>query len=148
MIEFDPDFRTIDVAITCHDIDESLKFYGGTLGFEVVVDLEVPSHIATGIGLASSGFRHVRLQAGNTLIKLMDIEPPPPEATHDFSSGVRWLTIFVKSVEETTAYLKSKGVSLAAEPFTVSEEDEQPGVSGSAVAAYAPDGLLIEFVQG
>ena len=147
MIEFDPDYRTVDIAITCHDFDQSLRFYRDILGFDVVVDLEVSAEIATGIGLASRGFHHVRLQAGNTLIKLMDIEPPPGEATHAFAAGVRWLTIFVKSVEATRDYLKEKGVDFATEPYTVREEDEQPGVRGSAVAAIAPDGLLVEFVQ-
>ena len=147
MIEFDPDLRTVDIAITCHHFDESLRFYKDILGFEVAVDLEVPAHIASGLGLASSGFHHVRLQTGNILIKLMDIDPPPDEATHQFAAGVRWLTFFVKSVQATADYLETKGVDIVTEPFTVAPEDAQPGISGAAVVAKAPDGLLVEFVQ-
>lgn len=139
MIEFDPQRRTLDVAITCHDFEASLEFYRDTLGFEVVVDTQISKEVATGIGLASSGFHQVRLRAGDTLIKLMDIEPPPPPASHGFAAGVRWLTIYVKDIRAVIAELSEKGVEFLAEPLT--------GKHATAVAARAPDGLLIEFAQ-
>ena len=139
MIEFDPQRRTIDVAITCHDFESSLEFYRDKLGFEVVVDTQISEEVATGIGLAPSGFHQVRLQAGGTLIKLMEIEPPPPHASHDFAAGVRWLTIYVKDIRAVIADLSEMGVQFLAEPLT--------GQHATAVAAKAPDGLLVEFAQ-
>ena len=139
MIEFDPQRRTIDVAITCYDFEASLEFYRDTLGFDVVVDTQISDEVATGIGLASSGFHQVRLQAGGTLIKLMDIDPPPPAGSHDFAAGVRWLTIYVMDIRAVIADLSEKGVEFLAEPLT--------GKHATAVAARGPDGLLIEFAQ-
>ena len=83
---------TVDIAITCSDFAASLDFYHNKLGFEIVLDLEIPADLARDVGLAPTGFRQVRLKAGNTLIKLMDIESPPPTPTGEFSAGVRWLT--------------------------------------------------------
>ena len=63
----------VDLCIVCSNFEESLTFYRDKLGFEVVLDIDIPEDLATGIGLAPQGFRQVRLQAGETLIKLMDI---------------------------------------------------------------------------
>ena len=139
MIEFDPERRTVDIAITRHDFDASLNFYRNILGFEVVIDTQISTEIAAGIGLASSGFRQVRLQAGETLIKLMDIEPPPLEASHAFASGVRWLTIYVEDIERVVADLKKKGAEFRADPVI--------GKHATAVIAVAPDGLFVEFAR-
>ena len=58
---------TIDIAITCSDFEASLDFYHNKLGLEIVLELEIPDDLARGVGLAPTGFRQVRLQAGNTL---------------------------------------------------------------------------------
>jgi catechol 2,3-dioxygenase-like lactoylglutathione lyase family enzyme len=87
------------------------------------------------VGLAPSGFRQVRLRAGSTLLKLMQIVPAPPTGSDEFKAGVRWLTYFVADINETVAALKAKGVEFISEPH------------GTLVAAKDPDGLLVEIVQ-
>ena len=87
-----------------------------------------------------SPFRQVRLQAGNTLIKLIDIELPPEPVFNEFNPGVRWLTIFVEDVHETVKDLKQNGVTFLAESIAA------PDAAG-VVCAEDPDGVLIEFVQ-
>ena len=67
---------TIDIAIVCSNFKESLHFYQHCLGLEIVMELEIPAEVARGAKLAPEGFRQVRLQTGNTLIKLMDIVLP------------------------------------------------------------------------
>ena len=101
MVDIDPERRTVDIAITCSNFEESLHFYKDILGFEVVVDTEISGEVATRIGVAPRGFHQVRLQAGDSLIKLMDIESPPPSAAHGFASGVRWLTVYVEDIDLT-----------------------------------------------
>ena len=139
MVDIDPERRAVDVAITCSDFEESLHFYKDILGFEVAVDTEISGEVATRIGVAPRGFHQVRLQAGDSLIKLMDIESPPPSAPHGFASGVRWLTVYVEDIDLTVEELKEKGVEFLADPFR--------GQHAAAVVAVAPDGILIEFAQ-
>ena len=131
---------TVDIAITCSNFAASLDFYHNKLGFEIVLDLEIPDDLARDVGLAPTGFRQVRLKAGNTLIKLMDIESPPPAPADEFSAGVRWLTFFVEDIQQTVKDLKQNGVEFLSEPISA---PDAPGV----VCALDPDGILIELVQ-
>lgn len=131
---------TVDIAITCSNFPASLDFYHNKLGFEIVLDLEIPDDLARDVGLAPTGFRQVRLQAGNTLIKLMDIESPPPTPTSEFSAGVRWLTFFVEDIQQTVKDLKQNGVEFLSEPISA------PDAAGVACAPD-PDGILIELVE-
>ena len=131
---------TVDIAITCSNFERSLDFYHNKLGFEIVLDLDIPEALAQDVGLAPTGFRQVRLKAGNTLIKLMDIESPPPTPTDEFSAGVRWLTFIVADIQKTVENLKQNGVEFLSEPISA------PDAAG-VVCAKDPDGILIEFVQ-
>ena len=125
----------VDVGIVCSDFDKSLEFYHEKLGFEIALDIEISGDLATHVGLAPSGFRQVRLQAGSTLIKLMQIDNPPPTGSDEFRAGVRWLTYFVSDIAATVAAIKAEGVEFISEPH------------GTVVAAKDPDGLLVEIVQ-
>ena len=131
---------TIDIAITCSDFEASLDFYHNKLGLEIVLALEIPDDLARGVGLAPTGFRQVRLQAGNTLIKLMDIESPPPTPADEFAAGVRWLTFFVEDIQGTVEALKQNGVEFLSDPIGA------PDAVGVA-CAKDPDGILVELVQ-
>ena len=131
---------TVDIAITCSNFERSLDFYHNKLGFEIVLDIEIPDSLAQDVGLAPTGFRQVRLKAGNTLIKLMDIESPPPTPTDKFSAGVRWLTFIVADIQKTVENLKQNGVEFLSEPISA------PDAAG-VVCAKDPDGILIELVQ-
>ena len=130
----------IDIAITCSNFDASLDFYHNKLGLEIVMDLEIPSDLATDVGLAPTGFRQVRLKAGNTLIKLMDIQNPPPTPSDEFSAGVRWLTFIVEDIQNIIDSLEQKGVEFLSEPISA------PDAVGVA-CTKDPDGILIELVQ-
>ena len=132
--------QIVDIAITCSNFEKSLDFYHNKLGFEIVMDLEIPESLAQDVGLAPTGFRQVRLKAGNTLIKLMDIESPPQTPEHIFSAGVRWLTFIVDDIQKTVDDMKLKGVEFLSEPVSA------PDAVG-VVCARDPDGILIELVQ-
>ena len=131
---------TVDIAITCSNFEKSLDFYHNKLGFEIVLELEIPEALAHDVGLAPRGFRQVRLKAGNTLIKLMDIKSPPPPPTDEFSAGVRWLTFFVADIQQTVKHLQQNGVEFLSEPISA------PDAAG-VVCAKDPDGILVELVQ-
>ena len=130
----------VDIAITCSNFDESLHFYHQQLGMSVVLDIQIPAEVAEGARLAPRNFRQVRLKAGDTLIKLMEIESPPPRPPQEFAAGVRWLTFLVPDLQLAMQELKSRGVEFLAEPVAA------PDAAG-VVCARDPDGLLIELVQ-
>lgn len=130
----------VDLGIVCSDFDESLHFYRDALGFEVVQEIEIPAEVARGACLAPSGFRQVRLRAGSTLIKLMEIESPPPPRSYDFQAGVRWLTFIVEDVPLLAEELRSKGVEFLADPVPAPDAKH-------VLCAKGPDGMLIELVQ-
>ena len=130
----------VDLGFVCSNFDESLHFYRDLLGMEVVLDIQIPEGTATGARLAPSGFRQVRLKAGETLIKLMEIENPPPTRSFDFQAGIRWLTFILEDVPSVVADLKSKGVVFMADPVSAPDAKH-------VVCAKGPDGMLIELVQ-
>ena len=130
----------VDIAIVCSDFDESLQFFRDKLGLEIAMEITIPSETATAAGLAPRGFHQVRLRAGETLIKLVQIEQPPATRRDDFQSGIRWLTLIVEDVAKTFELLRAKGVEFVSEPVPA---PDAPAI----VCAKAPDGLLIEFVQ-
>tara|TARA_B100000029_G_scaffold377673_2_gene372400 strand:- start:8 stop:334 length:327 start_codon:yes stop_codon:yes gene_type:complete len=104
------------------------------------MELDIPDEVAIGAKLAPAGFRQVRLQVGDTLIKLMDIKSPPSSDVNQFKSGVRWLTVFVEDIYQTIIDLEQRGVTFLSEPVSA------PDAAG-VVCARDPDGILIEFVQ-
>jgi len=130
----------VDLCIVCSNFGESLRFYHELLGLEIAFDVQIPESLATGLGLAPRTFRQVRLKAGNTLIKLVEIESPPPARPGDFAAGVRWLTFFVEDIQATVRELESKGVKFLSKPLAA------PDAAG-VVCAKGPDGILVEFVQ-
>jgi catechol 2,3-dioxygenase-like lactoylglutathione lyase family enzyme len=129
----------IDVAIVCADFDASLDFYHRNLGLEIAYDLQIDHDRASLSGLAPGPFRHVRLRAGETLIKLMQIDPPPPPAQPGFHAGVRWLTFFVRDLDETIRRLSERNVPFLSGPVR--------GLAGWFACAQDPDGVILEFVQ-
>lgn len=129
----------IDIGLVCSHFEESLEFYRDKLGFEVVIDLHIPEVTAIGAALAPSGFRSVRLKAGNTLIKLMEIENPPSRRSHNFAAGVRWLTFVVEDIWQTKKELEAKGVEFLTDIHV-------PADVRGVVCALDPDGILVEFV--
>jgi catechol 2,3-dioxygenase-like lactoylglutathione lyase family enzyme len=129
----------VDIAIVCSDFAESRDFYQHKLGLEVAFDLQIGSDLAVPSGLAPGPFRHLRLRAGHTLIKLMEIDPPPGPAPVGFHAGTRWLTFFISDLRGTMRELSAQGVRFLSEPVH--------GLAGWFACAQAPDGVILEFVE-
>jgi catechol 2,3-dioxygenase-like lactoylglutathione lyase family enzyme len=129
-----------DLCIVCSDFPSSLEFYREILGFQEILDIQIPDKVAIGAHLAPTAFRQIRLTAGHTRIKLMEIDNPPDPGSTDFKAGVRWLTFIIEDLPNTVERLKHRGVQFMAE--SVSAPDAAP-----VICAVDPDGLLIELVQ-
>ncbi len=117
-----------------------MEFYKEALGFEEILDIHIPADVARAAHLAPSAFRQIRLTAGLTRIKLMEIADPPKPGTTDFKAGVRWLTFIIEDLPNTVERLKARGVKFLAD--AVSAPD-----AAHVICAVDPDGLLIELVQ-
>lgn len=129
-----------DLCIVCSDFPASLEFYRETLGFAEILDLQIPGDVAIGACLAPTAFRQIRLTAGHTRIKLMEISNPPKPGNTDFKAGVRWLTFIIEDLPNTVQRLRNRGVEFMAD--AVSAPD-----AAHVICAVDPDGLLIELVQ-
>ncbi|MBT4694979.1 MAG: VOC family protein [Planctomycetaceae bacterium] len=129
-----------DLCIVCSDFSASLQFYHEILGFEVVLDIQIPAAVALGAGLAPAAFRQIRLAAGHTRIKLMEISNPPNSGNTDFKAGVRWLTFIIENLPNTVERMKTQGVQFMAESISAPD-------AAHVICAIDPDGLLIELVQ-
>lgn len=138
-MDFLTEATTIDIAIVCSDFEASLDFYTRVLELPIHEEVEIPERLAVPSGLAPGAFRHVRLRAGSSLIKLMQITPSPAERGRDFAAGVRWLTFQVTNLEDTVARLEARGVTFLSPPIR--------GLAGYFACAEAPDGLILEFVE-
>ena len=137
----------IDLGLVCSNFDASLHFYRNILGLEVVAEVHIPSETAIKAGLAPRKFRQIRLQAGDTLIKLMEIEAPPKSRTEEFAAGVRWLTFFVSDIQSTYNDLTVRGAHFISEPIPGDDRVIGENTVAGVVCAVDPDGILIEFVE-
>ena len=130
----------LDICIVCNDFEESLRFYRDIMGFEVYMDVNIDAETATQLDLAPKEFRQVRMKAGETSIKLMQIDPPPPPRSDAFAAGVRWITYYVSDLQGTYKKMKEQGVRFLSEPV------EAKGW-GDVVCAVDPDGILVEMYE-
>ena len=129
-----------DLCIVCSDFSASLEFYQDILGFEEILDIQIPADVARGAHLAPSAFRQIRLAAGHTRIKLMEIADPPGPGNTQFKAGVRWLTFIIDDLPNTVDRLKALGVKFMADAISAPD-------AAHVICAVDPDGLLIELVQ-
>jgi catechol 2,3-dioxygenase-like lactoylglutathione lyase family enzyme len=129
-----------EIALTCSNFEESFRFYHDLLGMDVTIELQVPDDMARQVGLAPTGFRQVRLRAGDTIIKLNEMPAPPPTPSAEFRAGVRWITFLVDDIAAAVAELNGRGVKFLSDPVPA------PDAVG-VVCAPDPDGTLIELVQ-
>lgn len=62
-------------AIAVENIETALNFYQDVLGFEVMMEAEIPSHIdvmADALGIPDSGFKVRMIKKGNSCIELFE----------------------------------------------------------------------------
>lgn len=99
------------IAIIVSDYEKSKKFY--------VEQLELP--------ILRENYREDRgdwkldLQAGDVELEIFGVKNPPKRVTNPEASGLRHLAFHVDNVEQTVAWLNSKGIEtepIRWDPFT------------------------------
>jgi glyoxylase I family protein len=118
----------VEVGIVVRDAQRSLAFYRDTLGLPYLGDLEFP------------GTHMWRFQAGGSVVKLLEQDPPaaPPGPTP--TAGFSYLSLFVGNLDELVAEVAAAGGSVAI-PVT----EFRPGARFAFV--QDPEGNRIELLD-
>jgi glyoxylase I family protein len=123
----------IDLGIICKDVEAMLAFYRETLGLPLQGTIPMPR----------GGVMH-RLQVGDSIVKIIDLESQPPaEAVPGgiwAATGYRYFTITVSDLEEAVDACTRAGHKLPIAPMEV-----RPGVTIAIVED--PDGNWVELLQ-
>ncbi len=135
----------LELGFCVSDMTTSLAFYRDGLGFAVVSDIEQPADKARLSGLASGGYRVIRLQAPfGERVKLFlprSAESAPPRARAPLDrDGCAFLTVIVADIGVTLAEL-GRHCRLAEAPVPV---ELRPATWVALV--HDPDGVAIELV--
>ncbi len=131
----------IDVGIVVKDLDVAEQFYGGVLGLPIVREVEITEDKAKRAGCASGRFHFKAFQAGEVQLKVVqaDSNPPAGGGVIDKSTGYRYLTFTVESVQEAHDALVAAGANLMGEITEV--------VPGRFIIFFRdPDGNMLECV--
>lgn len=125
------------VAITVSDLERSLDFYQGLLGFRVLGRLDFPHD--------ERGFTIAYLDTGRGMLELFSFTQAATEPTgwkaDDRQAGMRHFALRVTDLDAIAGQLARAGV-----PFTVAPMDAAGGVR---IALFTdPDGTPIELIEG
>jgi len=139
----------IDIGIVARDAAASAKFYTNALGFTEVQGFSVSGELGRKIGLIDGHPVNVRvfvLGQGDlaTRIKLLSFpDAPGKPADQSFihsTLGIRYLTIYVASVEKALERLRKAGVK------PIGETPVDLGGGTKIIVVRDPDGNFIELI--
>ena len=123
----------LDIGVITRNAEPMVAFYHKVLGLPLEAVIPMPS-----------GGSMYRLKAGNSLIKIVQLDNPPafdsapggiPAAT-----GCRYWTLYVADLAATVALCEQAGRPIAVPPKTI-----RPGVSIAMVED--PDGNWLELLE-
>lgn len=126
-----PKAGKVEIAVVARNLDDSVRFYAGTLGLPYVGDMELPN------GLMK------RYLYGDTIIKIIGFEAPPelsgPGGMMAGVTGFRYITFAVDDVAGMQKKFEDAGYKVAVPAF-----EFRPGLFIAIVED--PDGNWVEFV--
>jgi catechol 2,3-dioxygenase-like lactoylglutathione lyase family enzyme len=124
-------FKRIDhVEIAPSDLEASIAFYTEVLGFRMKERVQIGAPMLKQV---------VYLELGDTMIELLEFVDPAP-ADHTIRVGYRIMALEVDNMEETLAYLATKGIKPSVPPIDV-------GGGSLRGEILDVDGLTIELRQ-
>lgn len=123
----------IDIGIITKNADAMMKFYRDTIGLEVEGIMDMP-----GGGIMN------RLKVGDSVIKVIQIDPSPPADAAPGgirgATGYRYWTITVGNLVECVEKIKAAGYEVV-----VASKEVRPGITIAIVAD--PDGNWVELLE-
>ena len=125
--------NAIDLGIVVSDLEASIAFYQGVLGF--VDEGEIPF---------PGGGTMRRLGCGDTTIKLVHLAENPKERAPgggiEGATGYRYWTISVSNLEEIAKACEEAGCAIPLKPIEVP-------AAGRFLIVEDPDGNWVEFAE-
>lgn len=135
------------VSFTVSDLEKSLYFYRGLLGFELKTVVERSGPDVEGM----TGFPGAQLKIGflafhHLTLELIQYISPVGEKSDLKTNkiGCAHLAFYVEDIEEVYGFLSSKGVRFKSKP---NELKEGAFAGGKAVYLNDPDGITLELLQ-
>lgn len=124
-------FKRIDhVEILPSDVEKTINFYTGILGFKIKSRQKVEAPPLEEV---------IYLELNDTVLELLGVKNPVPASAEKWQIGFKVIALEVDDMDSTLEYLKSKGVAITEEPIAL-------GTSKRA-EIEDPDGLTIELRQ-
>lgn len=136
------------IAINVSDIEKSIKFYQGVLGFK----LHFPPQEASGAELEKAAkvpnakLKYTMLQTGNTYVELIQYLNPrgKPYDRMNCDTGNLHIAFRVPDIDKAYTELKERGVKFNSPPKNI----ESGPLKGCAWAYFVdPDGVTLEIFQ-
>jgi catechol 2,3-dioxygenase-like lactoylglutathione lyase family enzyme len=140
---------TISIGIIVEDLDKSIDFYTNVVGMVPVREFIVDSEKAKRMGLSKGERFDIKvLKLENTEnateLKLMSFGNKTNHSKQKFlpdANGIRYLTLFVKTLHPILERIKQKNVKTLGQTPTMLDEVRQ------FVLIQDPDGNFIEFIS-
>lgn len=124
---------SIDLGIVVRDPEAALAFYRDTLGLPYQTKLDMPG-----------GMTMHRLLVGGSVVKIVSFESAPqvssPPGGLNGATGMRYFTITVSNLEDTTQAAADAGYNVVVKP-----RDIRPGIKISMIED--PEGNWVELLQ-
>jgi catechol 2,3-dioxygenase-like lactoylglutathione lyase family enzyme len=140
---------TISIGIIVEDLDKSIDFYKNVVGMVQVREFVVDSDKAIRMGLSKGekfDIKVLKLENSEnaTELKLMSFHKKTDPSKQKFlpdANGIRYLTLFVKTLQPVLERIKQNKVKTLGETPTMLDEKRQ------FVLIQDPDGNFIEFIS-
>ena len=125
--------RAVDIGIIARDADAMLSFYRDLLGLKLEAVVEMP-----GGGIMN------RLQAGDSIVNIVQFTPPPPERAIPggirAADGLRYMSIHVSNLDDATRVIQAAGHAVIIDCKSL-----RAGVA--ITIGQDPDGNWLELVE-
>lgn len=139
----------ISIGILVEDLDESIDFYTNVVGMVAVREFVVDTEKAKRMGLSKNELFDIKVfKLENTdkatEIKLMSFQKKSNLSKQKYipdENGIRYLTIYVKSLQHVLERIKKNTVKTLGQTPTMLDEKRQ------FVLIQDPDGNFIEFIS-
>jgi len=131
-------------ALSVSDVDRSIAFYHGLLGFEVIRVFETPpgSPLGDAVGMPGCIARIAHLRHAGKMVELLEYRQPSgrPIPRDYKQADLGWIHLGLKSTDARADYarLKAQGVRFVHEPI-----EFRPNVW--IAYFYGPDGEMCEL---
>lgn len=141
--------RPNHTGIQVRDLDASIAFYQGILGFELVFRWNPQAeYIRTVTGYPGADIHSavLRMPGAEMFLEILeyrDVDKAPVD-TRTANPGTAHMAFSTDDCDALYAELKAKGVTSVSEPVTPTIG---PNKGGRAVYMIDPDGIRVEFLQ-